>query len=99
VWKTPLGAYGNISLGEIVMTTVLEGTWEEIAERAPELAGRRVRLFVFESAGLATGHSVNPDDAKRRADEFLGWANSHQANAQPLSDFAVSRENMYRDEA
>jgi hypothetical protein len=24
-----------------------EGTWEEIAQRGPELAGRRVRLFVL----------------------------------------------------
>jgi hypothetical protein len=25
----------------------LEGTWEEVAAHAPELAGRRVRLFVL----------------------------------------------------
>jgi hypothetical protein len=28
----------------------LEGTWEEIAQRAPELAGRRVRLIVLEES-------------------------------------------------
>ncbi len=26
---------------------VLEGTWEEVAGRAPELAGKRVRVAVY----------------------------------------------------
>lgn len=29
-------------------TLVLEGTWEEIAEHAPELSGRRLRVTVIE---------------------------------------------------
>ncbi|MBV9850853.1 MAG: hypothetical protein JO250_14365 [Armatimonadetes bacterium] len=33
--------------------TVLEGTWEEVARHAPELAGRRVRLTVLEEAAPA----------------------------------------------
>ena len=33
--------------------TVLEGTGEEVARHAPELAGRRVRLTVLEEAASA----------------------------------------------
>jgi predicted amidohydrolase len=33
----------------------IEGTWEEVAEHALDLAGRRVRLIVLpEAAGLST---------------------------------------------
>lgn len=32
------------------MPTVLEGLWEEIAARAQELRGRRVRLMILEDA-------------------------------------------------
>ena len=35
------------------MTTVLEGTWEEIARHGPELTGRRVRLVVLEESPAA----------------------------------------------
>ena len=31
----------------------LEGTWEEILSRSPELAGRRVRLYVLPSESAA----------------------------------------------
>ena len=33
--------------------TILEGTWEEVADHAPELAGRRVRLTVLEEPQTA----------------------------------------------
>jgi hypothetical protein len=39
--------------------TELEGTWEEILARAPELAGRRVRLFILPS-GAAQEASPAP---------------------------------------
>ena len=34
---------------------VLEGTWEDIAEHATELAGKRVRVFVLESPPAQNG--------------------------------------------
>jgi hypothetical protein len=81
------------------MTTIVEGTWEEIAERAPEFEGRRVRLLVFDpSISVSTG-SISDPEAKRRAEAFLEWADSHPPNRAPLSDFAISRESMYRDDA
>ena len=36
------------------MPTVLEGTLEEIVKQHPELSGKRVRIYVLESAELAT---------------------------------------------
>lgn len=33
------------------MTEVFEGTWEEVAQHAPELRGKRVRLLVIPSEG------------------------------------------------
>jgi hypothetical protein len=47
----------------------LEGTWEEVAAHAPELAGRRVRLFVLAetpddtSAVSLQAHSIDPVQA------------------------------------
>jgi hypothetical protein len=47
----------------------LEGTWEEIAARAAEFAGRRVRLTVFLSETEATEDQLPP--ANRRMLEWL----------------------------
>ncbi len=41
-----------------MLEQVLEGTWEEIAQHAGELAGKRVRLTVLEETPAA-----GPDDA------------------------------------
>ena len=30
------------------MTLMFEGTWEEMAQHAPEFSGRRLRVFTFE---------------------------------------------------
>jgi alkylation response protein AidB-like acyl-CoA dehydrogenase len=38
---------------ENMLEQVLEGTWEEIAQHADELAGKRVRLTVVEEAPAA----------------------------------------------
>lgn len=41
------------------MTKVLEGTWEEVAAHADELAGRHVTLIVADEAPIATTGSDN----------------------------------------
>jgi hypothetical protein len=47
----------------------LEGTWEEVAAHAPELAGQRVRLVVLQSTPNDTGevnlqtHGINQAQA------------------------------------
>jgi hypothetical protein len=35
---------------------IIEGTWEEVARRADQLAGRRVRLTVLDEPTTAAGH-------------------------------------------
>jgi hypothetical protein len=52
----------------------LEGTWEEIMEHAEELAGKRVRLFVF-SDEVDTGESAPEGSAAAALMPFVGgWA-------------------------
>ena len=34
------------------MTLMFEGTWEEIAQHAPQLTGRRLRVFTLEEEDL-----------------------------------------------
>ncbi len=42
----------------------IEGTWEEIARRAPELAGHRVRVTVLDDMTLPTAtNGTHVDDA------------------------------------
>src|SRR5262245_47110885 len=50
-------AHGRISLSTIMDAfTEIEGTWEEVAARADELAGRRVRLTVLPEKKSAHGN-------------------------------------------
>ncbi len=64
--------------------TVLEGTWEEVATHAPELAGRRVRLTVPEEASaprnegmlealrlIAERQKDRPESSGERTQEFI----------------------------
>lgn len=45
---------GIISIGRMhAMSQVIEGTLQEIIERYPELAGKRVRLYVLDSPSQA----------------------------------------------
>jgi hypothetical protein len=46
-----------------MLEQVLEGTWEEIAQHADELAGKRVRLTIVEEAPP----SVQPNEAMLEA--------------------------------
>lgn len=51
----------------------LEGTWEEVATHAPELAGRRVRLTVL-SAEDQRQTADNPEDRVSTAGSLLKFA-------------------------
>lgn len=44
---------------------VLEGTWEEIARRAPEFVGRRVRLVVLSESAMVG--AANPPETLAEA--------------------------------
>ena len=62
-------------------TLTIEGTWEEIAARGAELAGRRVRLIVFPEDDKAGGAQVPPGGVERPwdLDAFL-------ASPSPVTD-------------
>ena len=93
----------GLQLEEVDMTisAVLEGTWEEVSQQSSQLAGKQVRLLVFDA-------EVNPNDAppfyltatpEERAAAFIAWGKSHAPrNAPPLSDEAISRESIYAGE-
>ncbi|GIV14718.1 MAG: hypothetical protein KatS3mg022_0153 [Armatimonadota bacterium] len=64
-------------------TIVIEGTWEEIMQRAEELRGKRVRLTVLEepiSGGSCIALEHNPLDA------IVGMASSGDGNLSDLHD-------------
>lgn len=69
------------------MSQTIEGTWEEIAERAEELRGKRLRVTVIEPPALSRyeGMSIaemfegrtglvefEPDDVAEKAEEYFG---------------------------
>jgi hypothetical protein len=79
---------------------ILEGTWEEIAQQADRLAGKRVRVEVLENGQADAGSAALPFYAtatpEERAQAILEWGRSHAPrDAPPLSDEAISRESIY----
>lgn len=53
---------------------VLEGTWEEVAEHAPELKGRRVRLIVISSDDEEPYPGIAPEERPSTAASLLKYA-------------------------
>ncbi len=80
-------------------TQVLEGTWEEIAAHADELAGKRVRVSVeMDAPSAAVQPNLKMLDAMRAAEEI-----QRGMNPKPDSDgVAIIREGrqgaMYGDD-
>ena len=78
---------------------ILEGTWEEIAQQADLLAGKRVRLFVLDNGQEAADGDKRPLHASASKQERIRalreWAASHRRDVPPLSDEAISRESIY----
>jgi hypothetical protein len=75
---------------------VLEGTWEEVAQHAPELSGKRVRLLVLDEAATGAAHSplfltATPEEF-RAAFDALGGGNR---DAPVLPPEAFERESLY----
>jgi hypothetical protein len=54
----------------------LEGTWEEIAEHANELAGRRVRLIVLPNEAEDKGEHDSKPEAEPRPETGFSTARS-----------------------
>jgi hypothetical protein len=52
----------------------LEGTWEEIAARAPEFAGRRVRLIVLPEEAEEPYPGIPPEERPSTARSLLKYA-------------------------
>ncbi len=82
------------------VTTVFEGSWEEVSQRADEFAGRRVRLVVLPNEEHLNDNTSAPFHETATADEwvaeFSAWAHTPR-NAPPLSDAAISRESIYSE--
>lgn len=57
----------------------LEGTWEEVATHAPELAGRRVRLTVL-SAEEHRQRSDNPEERVSTVGSLLKFAGTWEGD-------------------
>ncbi len=53
------------------MTLMFEGTWEEIAQHAPELTGRRLCVFTFEDEAVETLPVPPPDFTSQEELEAL----------------------------
>ena len=70
---------------------VLEGTWEEIAAHAEELAGKRIKVIV-ETEAISSVPTPNYAalDAMREADEIQQGMNPKPANLAEASEIAES---------
>lgn len=79
---------------------IIEGTWEQIATQSDRLAGKWVRVMVYENGDDTLRHPAyvcaTPDE---RAQAFREWAESHSHETPILSDEAISRESIYSTEA
>ena len=58
----------------------LEGTWEEIAQHAPELAGRRVRLIVLEQEPDEPYPGIPPEARPSTAASLLKYAGTWEGD-------------------
>jgi hypothetical protein len=76
--------------------SVLEGTWEEVVTRTPELQGHRVRVIILsteEEARRHFYHTASPEEWERAFDA-IGKGNERLPI--PPSD-AFERESFYED--
>ena len=81
---------------------ILEGTWEEVAQQAAGLAGKRVRLVVVENGPGESPEAALPFHATatpaERAHAWEEWCALPRPTVPPLSDEAISRESIYSPE-
>ena len=91
---------------EEIMSQTIEGTWEEIAARAGELRGKRLRVTVLESpknskydgmtvAEMFEGRTgvveFEPDDVAEKAEEYFGQIIEEKHREGKLCPFAILR--------
>jgi hypothetical protein len=85
-----------------VAPRILEGTWEEILQHAPELAGHRlvVKILDLSSASPASVPNLDannpafdpsPGPGANGIEEFIRWANS----LPPAGPWDDSRDTIY----
>lgn len=63
------------------MSTVLEGLWEEIAARAQELRGKRVRLMVLEDSAEPAPPRLPAGIPARHFDRVAGRLSDEEVDA------------------
>lgn len=79
------------------MTTLpleLEGTWEDIAAHAPELAGKRVRLIVIPEPSSEPYPDIPPEARPSTAASLLQYAGSWVGD-----DLEESLKDVYANRA
>ncbi len=80
--------------------TVLEGTWEDVVERASGFAGRRVRVTVEESPrsdanGAPARHSaLGPEERMC----LLNRVRAMNVHVPPIGGDAFAREHVYAED-
>ncbi|BAU14419.1 hypothetical protein LEP3755_49660 [Leptolyngbya sp. NIES-3755] len=84
------------------MTIQLDLKPETEARLIAQAAARGMSVEELISATIDTLLTASDsDDAvlspQERAEKFVRWAKSHNIQTQPLSDEAISRENIYRE--
>jgi hypothetical protein len=77
----------------LMPSLVLEGTWEEVASRGEELAGKRVRVTVLDPqpAQLNGGGKMTADEWTAAADALA----QEFGDIPPLPEEAFSRDSLY----
>ncbi|WP_156820004.1 hypothetical protein [Synechococcus sp. PCC 7336] len=78
----------------------VEGTWEEVLSHASEFEKHRVRVIVLDEDGESKGGTgtLSPEEIEKRLQAWEKFTSEPLSDAPPLSDYALSRENMYNDE-
>jgi hypothetical protein len=76
---------------------------QETARRLSELAASRglsveAYLKTLLDSEVTKSESSSQLTPREKANSFIEWANSHHLSAPPLSDEAMSRENIYTRE-
>ncbi|HVS70540.1 MAG TPA: hypothetical protein VHQ47_04715 [Phycisphaerae bacterium] len=83
-------------------TTIFEGTWDELLQHAPQLAGHRLQVKVLDPAltqpyiphGVDPSHpplDMSPQGRAKWFEEFKKWVDSQP----PLGPWDDSRDTIY----
>lgn len=73
---------------------MIEGTWEEILQHAPELAGHRLRVTVLDRTNVTSPATTTDVSADAWVRSLYEWAHNRAPVPTVLDD---SRDSIYAD--